>query len=229
VVRNAIPLGDQLREDARGTNSTRNAFQDYFIKDIIVRSDGAFLLNAEALYQTNRGYNNNMNRWNMMNPMMGGMGGFGGMGGMGGMGGFGFNSPFGMGGMPTTGATRYNADNIMILAFDKNGKMILSNFVFKTQFDDNNENMVGHAAINTGNGIQYLYNDYSKKETMLSYQTLTTQGRVERNPYIKNLQRDYNFIPVFAKQVDRRVVIVPCLYRNLLCFARLEFPQEEEQ
>ena len=68
-------------------------------------------------------------------------------------------------------------------------------------------------------------NDQEARNTVLAYQTLTPEGRVIRNPTIKSQERDYKFMPKYAKQVDRKVVIIPTLYRNSLCFARLEFAQ----
>ncbi len=220
VVKNAIPFDEEIREDARGQNNARNAFQDYFIHDITIRSDGAFLVNSECLYQTSRGSMNPYNRWNMMNPWMSPMDYYR-------FGGYGWGSPWGWGSpfYGSSNVTRFNADNVMILAFNKEGKLMLSNFVRKSQYDDNNESMVSYQVINTGNGLQYLYNEYDRRDVVLTYQTLTPSGKIIRNPTIKNLARDYSFIPRYAKQVDKRVVIVPCLNRNALCFARLEFPE----
>jgi len=209
VIRNTIPLDEQLREDARGENSIKTAFDDYFIHDITKRN-----------YKTNKGNSNKFNRWDMMNPYMTPMdyyryGGYGSP--------WGYGSPYGYG--SSSNATRYHADNIMVLAFDKNGKMILSNMVTKTQFDDNTSNSISYQMINTGNGLQYIYNDNEARNVVLAYQTLNTEGRIIRNPTLKTLDRDYKFLPRFAKQVDRRLVIIPCMYRNSLCFAKLEFPQ----
>ena len=38
----AVPLGDELRAEARGDASVRTAFNDYFIRNIIVKKDGGF-------------------------------------------------------------------------------------------------------------------------------------------------------------------------------------------
>lgn len=221
VVQNTVPFDDQLREDNRGQNSLKNAFNDFYIHDITIRSDGAFLMNAESNYTTSRGNFNPYNRWNMFNPWTSPMGyypwtsmGWGSP--------WGFRSPWGYGG---NDITRYHAENIIILAFDKNGKMLLTNQVIKSQFDDNNSGMISYQAVNTGAGLHYLYNDQEARNTVLAYQTLTPEGRVIRNPTIKSQEREYKFMPKYAKQVDRKVVIIPTLYRNSLCFARLEFPQ----
>lgn len=218
VIRNTIPLDEQLRDDARGENSTKTAFDDYYIHDITIRSDGAFLVNAESNYQTSRGNPNAFNRWDMMNPYMNSMDYYR-YGGYGSPMGFGFPNNFGS----SNNSTRFHADNIMILAFDKNGKMLLSNMVVKSQFDDNTSNAISYQMINTGNGLQYIYNDNEAREVVLAYQTLNTEGRIIRNPTLKSLNREYKFLPRLAKQVDRRTVIIPCMYRSTLCFAKLEF------
>jgi hypothetical protein len=63
-VRNVIPLGDQLRADAVSDNTLKTAFNDYFISQILIRKDGGFIMNAEAVYTTSRG-NQAFNRWDM--------------------------------------------------------------------------------------------------------------------------------------------------------------------
>ncbi|QGW27623.1 hypothetical protein [Phnomibacter ginsenosidimutans] len=65
--------------------------------------------------------------------------------------------------------------------------------------------MISYQAINTGAGLHYLYNDQEARNTVLAYQTLTPEGRVIRNPTIKSQERDYKFMPKYAKQVDRKV------------------------
>lgn len=219
VVQNTVPFDAQLREDNRGPNTAKNAFNDFYIHDITIRSDGAFLMNAECNYSTNRGNTNPYNRWSMMNPWMSPMDYYR-------WGGFGMGSPWGWGspwGFGNNNITRNHSENIIILAFDKNGKMLLTNQVVKSQFDDDGSNEISYQRINTGAGLHYLYNDQEARNTVLAYQTLTPEGRVIRNPTIKSQTRDYKFMPRFSKQVDRKVVIIPTLYRNSLCFARLEF------
>ena len=63
VIKNVIPLGQELREDARGDNNIKNAFDDYYIKQIIIKKDGGFVVAAESNYQTSRGNANGFNRW----------------------------------------------------------------------------------------------------------------------------------------------------------------------
>ena len=217
---NIIPLTGQFREDARGDNNTKNAFNDYFIRDIVIRSDGAFLVTAEALYESNRG--NNFNRWdyfgspfyNPFNPYWGGM--YGGYPGM-------WGSPWGWNNWGGNRSTRYHADNVIAAAFDPDGKVLWTNTMRKSQYDDDADTYVSYNMIVTSEGLRFIYNDYAKREIVLAYQTLTPEGQVVRNPTMRNLDRGYTFIPRYAKQVSARAVIIPCLYRNYLCFSKVEF------
>ncbi len=219
TVQNIIPISGEFREDARGENNIKNAFNDYFIRDIIIRSDGAFLVTAEALYESNRG--NNLNRWDYfgnsmnspwMNPYWGGFGGAGLYG-----------SPWGWNNFGGNRSTRYHADNVVALAFDSGGKVLWTNTIRKSQFDDDADTFVSYQMINTGDGLKFIYNDYAKREVVLSYQSITPEGQVIRNPTMRNLDRGYTFIPRFSKQIAARSVVIPAMYRNYLCFTRVDF------
>jgi hypothetical protein len=218
TVRNIVPLSDELRADATSDNNLKTAFNDFFIRQILIRKDGGFVMNAESVYTTSRG-GGGFNRWDMFgNPAM--MGGFGGGGW--GMGGMGMGSPY-YGSGAWGSSTRYHADNVIVLVFDKDGRLDLSNVIRKTQYDDQSEAMVSYQTINTGNALHYLYNRYDKREVILSYQSIDSDGKVTRNPTIRTLDPKYSFMPRYARQVAARTIIIPSIVRNYLCFARIEF------
>src|SRR5450432_2071594 len=210
-------FSDELRANAKGQDaSVRVAFNDYFIKNIIVRKDGGYLVVSESEYNTSRG--NNFNRWDYLgygNPWMSPMDyynyspyGY-------------FNSPWNRwnNGMNT----RYNAENIMILSFNENGSVDWSSVIPKTQYDDESDNMISFQLVNTGGDIHFLFNMSEKRTIMLNDQSVAADGKVTRNPTLKNLDKGYEFMTRSGKQVSARQVIVPCLYRNYLCFAKIEY------
>ena len=51
----------------------------------------------------------------------------------------------------------------------------------------------------------------------------TPDGKMNHNPTLKNLDKGYEFMPKYAKQVSARQIIVPCLYRNFICFAKIDY------
>jgi hypothetical protein len=217
TIRNVIPLNDELRADAKTDNNLKTAFNDFFIRQILIRKDGGFIMNAEAIYTTSRG--GGFNRWDMFgSPYSMGSMGWGGMG----MGGGGWGNPY-YGSGAWGSQTRFHADNVIVLVFDKDGRLTISNVIRKNQFDDQSEAMVSYQTINTGNALYFLYNNYDRRDVQLSYQSIDAEGKVTRNPNMRSLDPKYQFMPRYARQVSARTVIIPCITRNYLSFARLDF------
>lgn len=209
-------FADDLRASAKGQDaSVRVAFNDFFIKNIIVRKDGGYLIVAESEYNTSRG--NPYNRWDYLgygSPWMSPFDYY--------------NSPYGYYNNPwnrwnNNMNTRYNAENIMILSYNKDGAIDWSSVIPKSQFDDESDNMISFQLVNTGADIHFLFNISEKRTIMLNDQSVGADGKITRNPTLKNLDKGYEFMTRSGKQVSGWQVIVPCLYRNYLCFAKIEY------
>jgi len=209
---------DELRSMARSSEgSARMAFNDYFIKNIITRRDGGFIIIGESLFTTSRGnsfsrsnYFNWGNPWispidyyywsPVYNPMYMPWSRFGG-----------------------TNATRYYAENILVLSYNPNGGLEWTNVIPKSQYDDESDNMISYQLVNTGGEIHFLFNQFEKRTLLLNDQTMAPTGKITRNPTLKNLDKGYEFMPRLGKQVSARQMIIPCVYRNFLCFAKIDF------
>jgi hypothetical protein len=215
VVEDTVSFSDELRREARGNASTRTAFNDYFIRNIINRKDGGFIISSESYYTTSRG--GGWNRWSNLygspflrsydyyyySPYM-------------------YNSLWGN--RWNTGQNvRYQADNIAIIAFDKNGKREWSSIITKEQFDDQSDDLLSYQIMNTGGQLHFLFNNLEKRANLLNDFSVQPDGKINRNPTLKNLDRGFELMPKFAKQVSSRQVIIPCVYRNYICFAKLEY------
>lgn len=221
VLQNSVVLGEELRQEAKGESNVRMAFNDYFIRNIIIKKDGGFLINTESYYTTSRG--NSWNRWNYL-----------------------YGSPYGyynhaydyyyMLGNPYynswyhnhfndyySGNTRYHADNVTVLSFDKNGKLQWSNVIHKEQFDDESGDKISYEMVNTGGQLHYIFNMDEKRTLLLNDFTLTPDGQISHNPTLKNLDKGYEFMPKYGKQVSSYQAIIPCYYRNYICFAKVEY------
>jgi hypothetical protein len=221
-----VLFDDNFRNLAKSADGTRKAaFDDYYIKNITIRRDGGFLLVGESLYSTSRGSTfNRWDYWRWGNPWMSPMDYYyspyyynpwympwGGR--------YGYGYPYGY----NNNNTRYNANNIMILSLDKNGRLEWNNVIEKSQYDDETDNMISFQTMNTGSEIHFLFNQYEKRMTLLTDQSIDPDGKITRNPTLKNLDKGYDFMPRFAKQVSASQMIVPCTYRNSLCFAKIEW------
>lgn len=210
----AYEFNDNLRTDAKGDNSVKGAFNDYFIRNLIVRKDGGFLLAAESFFSTGRG--GIMNRYDYMygSPFLRPMDYYS-------------FSPYGYG-YPwyrynnLGQSTRYNAQNIAVFSFDSSGSMSWSNILNKNQYDDETDAFIGYSLLNTGDQLHFLFNQQEKRMQLLSDQSISPSGQLTRNPTLKNLDQGYDFMARYGKQVGSRQIIFPCMYRNYLCFARLD-------
>lgn len=212
---NTVTFSDELRKEARGDANVRMAFNDYFIKNIIIKRDGGFLICSEAYYTTSRF--NNWNRWDYLygspyfnsfdyysySPYLGS---------------WGWRNRY-----YNNQAVRYHADNITILSFDNTGKLQLSNVIHKEQFDDESDDRISYLLVNTGSQLHFLFNQEERRALLLNDYTLVPGGRISHNPTLKNLDRGYEFLPKYGKQVSNKQVIIPCFYRNYICFAKIDF------
>ncbi len=70
LLEKATEFSDELRKEARGDASLRMAFNDYFIRNVITKKDGGFIISSEAFYTTSRF--GNWNRWDHLygNPFL---------------------------------------------------------------------------------------------------------------------------------------------------------------
>lgn len=206
-------FSENLRAEARGESSVKAAFNDYYIQNIFLRKDGGFLLFAESQYTSSRG--SYYNRWDYNN------GGY--------ISSYDYymfraspyyspwSSPY------LYNITRYFADNILLLSFDTNKKLEWNGVVQKSQYDDNSAAALSYAIMNSGNALHILYNAFEKRGKILNDNLVLGNGEIKRNPTIKNLDKGYEFLPRQAKQVSANEMIIPCLYRNYVCFAKFEF------
>ena len=216
----SFTFNDELKSNAKSEGSTRAAFNDYFLQNIVLRKDGGFAVLSESAYSTNRGvYSNrwdNMNGssyWNNSNYYLYGSP-------------YGYTyypwmSPYGYG-YPNQ-LTRYYADNIAIIAFDSTTNMQWASIIPKSQYDDNSDNFIGYGIYLTSGQANFLFNQFQKRTQLLQAQSIDPQGKVTPLPTLKELDRGYQFMPRYLKQVSSHEVLVPCQYRNYLCFAKIEF------
>ena len=210
-----LKFDDNLRNDAKGENSFKTALNDYFIKNIIPKKDGGFLMAAEAFFTTGRGgLNRNSYMYGspfirpsdfyMFNP-------------------YGYGYPwYRYNNFNSNQLSRYHAQNILAMSFDSTGHIDWTNIINKSQWDDDSDASIGYQLVNTGDQLHFLFNLQEKRTQLLSDQSIKPDGQLLRNPTLKNLDKGYEFMPRYGKQVSLRQIIIPCMLRNFLCFARVE-------
>src|SRR6476661_1209749 len=170
ILQNAVALGEDIRNDAKGDANIKMAFSDYY---------SMYSPYYSNWYWRDRYYNNQN--------------------------------------------VRRHADNVTILSFDKTGKLEWSGVIHKEQYDDESDDRISYLMANTGSQIHYLFNLDERRALLLNDYTLSPGGELNHNPTLKNLDRGYEFLPKYGKQVSSYQLIIPCYYRNYICFAKIEF------
>ena len=210
-----LEFDDAFRDLAKGDNSMKTAFNDFYIKNLIVRKDGGFLLAAESLFTTGRG--GPYNRYDyvygspFLRPMDYYMFPYG----------YGYGNPWNR--YNNLGqSTRYNAQNIIVLSLDSTENLSWSNVISKNQYDDETDALISYSLVNTGDQLHFLFNQPERRTQLLTLQSISPSGQLTRSPTLRNLESGFDIMPRYGKQVGSRQIVFPCIYRNYLCFARLE-------
>lgn len=211
---NIIEFSDSLKADARKEGALRYAFDNYFIRNVIVKKDGGFILAAEDFSSQTR--SNQFSRLDYL-----------------------YNSPF----LSSydyylysrspywyynsrnsiNSQSRYYYNNIMILNINKEGKLDWTNVIRKDQFDDGNDNFLSYQIMNAGGELHFIFNELERRTELITDQSINADGKLTRYPTLKSLDKGYQFMPKFAKQVSSKQIIVPCIYRNYICFAKIDY------
>ncbi len=209
---------NELRQEAKGEASVRSAFNDHFIRQVSIRRDGGWVIGTESYYTTSRF--NTWNRWDYLYgtpyfyPSVSD---------------FYYYSPYfnryffnnrQFGG---PGPVRHHADNIALLSFNRDGQIEWSSVIAKSQFNDESDDLLSFYTFIVGGQLHYLMNMPERRLNLLQDYSLGAGGVLTRNPTLRNLDRGYELMPRFAKQVSARQVILPCIYRNYLCFAKIDY------
>lgn len=215
-----VIFDNEFRTDAKSDGNLKTVFNDFFIKEIIVKKDGGFLLNSENEYTSTRNNTNNFSRWDYLDNMNN----YYGNSGFYNFGSTFYNNPYNLyRNRNFYNVTRYFTDNVAIISFDSIAKMQWTNVIRKSQFDDKTDALISYGTFNSGNQIKYLFNVFEKNKLILNEQSLTPSGQIIRSSTLKNLDKGYEFMPRHAKQVGAYQFIVPCMYRSYLCFAKIDY------
>ena len=214
VLEKSFALDEDLRQEAKGQSNLKMAFNDYFIRNIYIKKNGGFALDAEAYYTTSR--SSSWNRWDYMygSPFSYPLDYY-------------YYSPYNSSSLWRRGGSnfpvRYHADNVTIFSFDSKGDLEWSNVIKKEQFDDDSDDRISYNVINTGGQLHFLFNMQEKRNLLMNDFSLAPDGQVTHYPTLKGLDKGHEFLPKYGKQISAKQFIVPCFYRNYICFAKVEF------
>ncbi|MBS1496825.1 MAG: hypothetical protein JSU03_09115 [Bacteroidetes bacterium] len=212
-------FSDSTLDKLSGRPSARTAFNDFALPNIIFKKNGGFILTVEEYYTQGRN-----NRWNsrdyLYSPYY-------------------FNSPYyynypGYYGynyyrydpfyrFNSNQDIVYNYNDVLIFSFDPSLVPEWNNIINKKQSDLNEDQFLSYATINMGAELHYLFIQKDNNREVISDHALQSNGEMIRYPTIRGGESGYDFMPRLAKQVGAKQIIVPCLHRGTICFAKIDF------
>jgi len=194
--RKNIAFDEQLRT-ATGERNLKRAFNDYQVKQMIIKKDGGFVLISEDFYVTTR----------TTTP---------------GWGGYYYSyyySPF-----MNQNIREYNYNDIFTISYDGEGNRQWHAFVRKSQYSQEDGGIFSsYGLINTGGALGFLFNDFNTRTSRIQLATIDANGKVDMRSMAAGTSNDPDWLPRSGKQVGLKEMVVPCLRRRQISFAKITF------
>jgi hypothetical protein len=172
------------------TRNKKKTFQDFDIRNVIVKKDGGILLIAENYYMTTK--------TSVANA------GF-------------YSSYYGM--TPSRVISEYNYGDVLIINFDAHGNILWENIIRKSQYSQEDLGLFSsYAFVNTGKYLVFIYNDYTYHKNSLTLAAIDNSGNMQYK-YIKVSDKQYDWVPKHGKQTSALSLLIPCFKSNTLTFA----------
>ena len=194
-----IPFDQQLRS-ATDDRNKKKAFNDYQVKNIVVKNDGGFILVSESFYMATRtsygsGYSGFYSNYSN------------------------FNYPG-----TTTSIREYVYGDIMVIDYNENGERRWHNFIRKEQYSQEDGGLFSSfGLLNSGASLVFLFNDFSSNRSSLNLAAVDVNGNLQLKKLNAGNGNDGDWLPRSGKQTDAVELVVPVLRKNNLSFVKLSF------
>jgi hypothetical protein len=216
-------FADSLRNKLTGNPDYKTAYENFFIKNVILKKDGAFIAITEEYTKQRRFGNAFDDRFNN-----GFNNGFYGNNFYGyntdyyffNRGNYGFYRPFNE---PTNRDMVYNYNDIVTYSFDKNLKIEWNSVINKKTSDVETDNFLSFANMNTGSAINFLFLQKDNAKQILSNHEVKPDGTTTRLPTLKGRENGFYFMPKLSRQTGLKQILIPCMLRNNIAFAKIDF------
>ncbi len=189
-----IPF-DQTLVSAAGARRRNHAFDNYEVKQLIIKNDGGFVLVSEVHFITTRNtYNPGFGYYSYYSPAMSSL------------------------------VHEYHYNDIMALSYNKEGERQWSAFIPKDQYSQEDGGVFSSfALLNTGGTLAFLFNDFNSAHSRIQLATLDAEGKTDIHSFTAEGNDYPDWLPKSGKQVAARVLIVPCFHKKQICFAKVVF------
>lgn len=193
-----IAFDDQLR-NASGDRNKKKAFNDYIVRQLIIKNDGGFVMIAENYFMTTRttSYGPGWGYYSMMysyGPYMNGS------------------------------IREYHYNDILALSYNPSGTRDWHAFVRKDQYSQEDGGVFSsYAFLNTGGSLGFLFNDFNASRSRIQLASVDGNGQVNMRSMAAGRSDDPDWLPRSGKQVSAHELVIPCLRKRQICFAKIVF------
>ena len=63
----------------------------------------------------------------------------------------------------------------------------------------------------------------ARRAYLVTVMNVTPDGKLSKLPTLRGLDQGYQWMPRYGRQISARQVVIPCIYRNYICFAKIDF------
>jgi hypothetical protein len=188
-----MSFDDEMRGEASPKKRAR-ALNEFKINQLIIKNDGGFVVAAEEQYITTQS--------NFM-P------------------GIGFYSFYYMP-MMAQSVREYHYNDVLLLSYSADYHKEWHKFLRKEQYSQEDGGMFSsYSIMNTGGGLGFLFNDFNSKRSRIQLSSVSADGSMHIGYLDAGNNDDPDWLPRLGKQVDAREIVVPCLRKKQLCFAKI--------
>lgn len=191
-----IPFDEAMR-NASSERNKKKAFNDFEVRNLILKNDGGFILVSENYYVTTRTSNYGT--------------------------GYGYYSWYNNT-YPSSSTREYHYGDIMVLDYNGEGERQWQNFIRKEQYSQEDDGLFSsYVMLNSGATLVFLFNDFSSSKSTLNLAAVDADGSLQMKKMNPGRTAGADWLPRAAKQTDLRELLVPVLRKNSLGFARVVF------
>lgn len=195
VVRKQLPFDEKLLSQS-GKNNKKRAFDNFRVRQIIIKNDGGFVMLSEYYYYDVRtSYAPGMGYYSF------------------------YYTPY-----STQEIREYHYNDIMALSYDGDGNRQWNSFIYKEQFSQEDGGLFSsYLLLNTGGMLGFLFNDFNDRNSQAALATIDGEGKVAIHSFANGGKNAPDWMPRSGKQVSAHEIVVPCLRKREICFAKITF------
>lgn len=189
-----LPIDNEM-SNTLGAAGDPRAFNNFEVKQLIVKNDGGFVLVSEIHFITTR---------SNYQP------------------GIGAGSFYSSGVSSITREFHFN--DILALSYDKDGKREWASVIPKIQYSqDDNGTFSSYALLNSGGSLAFLYNDFNRNNQRIQLATIDADGKTNFHSFNPDGNDNPDWIPRMGKQIGARTLLIPCLHKKEMYFVKVGF------